>query len=117
MSRATHKQRESFAVAMAKELPDLSIEQVARLASLLMRQGSTYCRLQEETCGVEMTERQEKRHDRKEANVERRVTELCAPHNIRPVFEGDPRGHTIKLVMPSGRTDDWGHTGICVPTS
>lgn len=33
-----------------------------------------------------------------------------------PVFSGDPRGACVKLRVPSGKTDDWGQTGICVPT-
>lgn len=33
-----------------------------------------------------------------------------------PHFQGDPRGACVKLSVPSGKTDDWGRTGICVPT-
>ena len=47
--------------------------------------------------------------------LEDRVTALCAPHGIKPVFSGDPRGAVVKLKLPSGRTDDWGGTGVCVP--
>ena len=34
---------------------------------------------------------------------------------IVPVFQGDPRGAVLKLQVPSGKTNDWGRTGICVP--
>lgn len=33
-----------------------------------------------------------------------------------PVFSGDPRGSCVILPVPSGRTNDWGRAGICVPT-
>ena len=33
-----------------------------------------------------------------------------------PVFGGDPRGACVKLAVPSGRTDDGGQIGMCVPT-
>lgn len=33
-----------------------------------------------------------------------------------PIFNGDPRGACTKLRVPSGRTDDWGGEGVCVPT-
>jgi len=33
-----------------------------------------------------------------------------------PVFSGGPRGACVKIRVPSGATDDWGQTGICVPT-
>lgn len=44
-----------------------------------------------------------------------RVRELLAPFNIEPIFNGDPRGAVVKLKVPSGRTDDWGREGVCVP--
>ena len=34
---------------------------------------------------------------------------------IIPIFNGDPRGPSILLKMLSGRTNDWGQRGICVP--
>ena len=49
------------------------------------------------------------------AQREARIRTLLAPFNVVPVFSGDPRGAVVKLVVPSGRTDDWGETGLCVP--
>lgn len=51
-----------------------------------------------------------------ECRASDRITALLAPFNVTPVFQGDPRGACVKLRVPSGRTDDWGQTGICVPT-
>ncbi len=31
-------------------------------------------------------------------------------------FSGDPRGCTVKLILPSGEANDWGKEGWCVPT-
>lgn len=47
--------------------------------------------------------------------VEYRVTQLLAPYGIKPMFQGDPRGAVVKLQVPSGKTNDWRNTGICVP--
>lgn len=44
-----------------------------------------------------------------------RIEKLLAPYNVKPIFQGDPRGACVKLAVPSGKTDDWGRTGICVP--
>lgn len=41
----------------------------------------------------------------------------CKAVGMEPVFGGDPRGATVKIRVPSGRTNDWGRIGICVPTS
>ena len=51
----------------------------------------------------------------KEQQLRVRIEALLFPYNVRPVFQGDPRGAVVKLVVPSGRTDDWGQTGLCVP--
>lgn len=58
--------------------------------------------------------------------AERLIREWCArattDKDVRsfrefiPVFSGDPRGACVKLRVPSGKTDDLGRTGICVPT-
>ena len=50
-----------------------------------------------------------------EARTEARVLALLAPFNVVPVFNGDPRGAVLKLKVPSGRTNDWGRDGVCVP--
>jgi hypothetical protein len=35
---------------------------------------------------------------------------------FKPNFQGDPRGACVKLSVPSGKTNDMGREGICVPT-
>ena len=51
----------------------------------------------------------------RQEKLQARVTKLLAPYKVTPVFNGDPRGAVVKLKVPSGRTDDWGRTGVCVP--
>ncbi len=48
---------------------------------------------------------------------QREGAEMNATHEdgLGVVFDGDPRGTTVKVRVPSGKTDDWGQTGICVP--
>jgi hypothetical protein len=54
-------------------------------------------------------------HDRREP-IEEKITALCQKLGCEPLFQGDPRGCTVKLKLPSGNTDDWGKEGFCVPT-
>lgn len=65
------------------------------------------------TCAEQKTER-----------IERRIRQLVEsiPDTdagpISVVFSGDPRGCTVKLVMPgpyASLHNDWGHEGVCVP--
>ena len=55
------------------------------------------------------------RGDIKEARLQAQLEKVLAPYKVVPVFQGDPRGAVVKLKVPSGRTNDWGGTGICVP--
>lgn len=61
-----------------------------------------------------------------QARAERMIREWCgkavslssaiAGYKFVPIFQRDPRGACTKLRVPSGRTDDGNHEGICVPT-
>lgn len=46
----------------------------------------------------------------------RHITAALKPYGVVPDFQGDPRGACVKLKVPSGRTDDGGRIGLCVPT-
>jgi len=55
------------------------------------------------------------RGDVKEARLQHRLVKELEPYGITPVFQGDPRGAVVKLKVPSGKTNDWGREGVCVP--
>ena len=101
-------------------------------ARLLCRYGKTYAKVQEAVCnGVERTHcesnesfavrqaRHEQWTEKREAQLEKRIRAIVAElgDGFGVVFQGDPRGCTVKLTVPSGRTNDWGREGICVPTA
>lgn len=50
-----------------------------------------------------------------ETRSQERMIAYLKPYKIVPIFSGDPRGAVVKLRVPSGRTNDWGQTGVCVP--
>lgn len=77
----------------------------------IMRYAATCQRLAETACNRELTERE----IRKQENVQMDIIAICAPADISPDFNGDPRGAVVKLVVADGFTNDWGRTGICVP--
>jgi hypothetical protein len=58
------------------------------------------------------------RQERNEEKVCEQIRQRCHSlgEGFAPVFQGDPRGCCVKLKVPSGYTDDWGQTGLCVPT-
>jgi len=92
---------------------------IIETCGLICRHARTYARLQEQDCNVGLTDNERIR----EEGLQKRIADLCSRlplvdgKPIRPVFSGDPRGATIKLAIPDGRSDDWGAVGICVPNS
>lgn len=105
-----------FAGFMARELP--------RLSDVGRRQLLTYAkrhyRYQEMRCG-DGSQDQERNAELAELaeletpNLRALIEALIVPAGGGVVFGGDPRGCTVKITVPSGKTDDWGEDGICVP--
>ncbi len=113
--RATSKQRAEFYTSLQREYPNRNIDGVA---SKLLRLGSTSALYAERDCCDEYWCNEDPTRERKEESLERRILAACSElPGLIPDFSGDPRGHTLKLKTPSGYTDDWGQTGLCVPTS
>ena len=104
------RQREDFFFTMARECPDIAPSDVA----VILRLAATHGRIQEESCNGVEAERQA-RNEKTEHRVQRALIDLGQRFGFEPVFSGDPRGATVKLKVRSGRYDDWGQTGICVP--
>ncbi len=133
MSKATEKDRENFISKLYQHAGrDLGITETRHIAKIIMHNGATYSRIQEHACNApdarygqdeynarmqRMWERKSARLEAKEKRIEERVTKLCALLNCKPVFNGDPRGATIKIAFPDGYADDWGREGLCVPTA
>lgn len=96
---------------------------VERFARRLMRYGATLGRIAENQCNGYQTwdykwdEKAAKRDEAKALRIANKVIKLCEEFGCKPVFQGDPRGNTLKIQVPDGFTNDWGREGICVPTS
>ena len=103
---------DDFLSILLEELtPKHEPRQVVQLARWLVKKAKWHERMQCVRCNRYVSEVEEEREER----VESLVTDKLKPFNITPIFGGDPRGATIKLKLPSGRYNDWGGTGICVP--
>ena len=108
------KDRDEFVAIMAVE--GLPLEEIGRT----MRLATRYHRIQEDYCNGprngDWTQEWQDSLEHREQVIEVGLTQRRAFYNITPVFQGDPRGATVKLKVPSGKTNDWASEGICVPT-
>jgi len=140
-NRIPTKEREAFVRAMTEEVAKARgfvdcipiVDQVTLLARRILRWGHTHGRLAEEACNGDWPLRHTdqtawaKELERQQRRAERIIELGCFHLNeliygigidgpaFAPIFSGDPRGHTVKLRVPSGRSDSWG--GVGVPTS
>lgn len=97
--------------------------EIRKTCALIHRQAATYDLIQERWCNDDMGDKARARLEAKESRIEARITELVGdlPHTdegpIEIKFGGDPRGYTVKLVMPGSLEklhNDWGREGIGV---
>ena len=76
----------------------------------LHRYESTLHTISEKQCNDEMSEKEELRVSRKEENTENKVREIAEKLGFLVSFNGDPRGGSIRFVLPSGRSNNWDGT-------
>lgn len=81
-----------------------------RTAVKLLRYAATLHRLAVAQCNEPWTDAHETKVEQTRALVGRSL-----PVDFGAVHNRDPRGAVLKLKVPSGRTNDWGQEGICVP--
>lgn len=112
---AKQKDREEFIAIMQAEFPDRSTGEVLTMARQFMRYSATSNRLAETICSVDLGPAGNERIAREDEANDARIEALAAKWGMKAVLSGDPRGCTVKLQVPSGRTNDWGQEGICVP--
>jgi hypothetical protein len=92
---------------------DSSIRERAIRLVYLARQHD---RIQQHYCNDTLPNWKRLRTERREKRIEIEITHIAATFSATPIFQGDPRGATVKLALASGHTNDWGKTGYCVPT-
>lgn len=102
------KDREEFITIMVHEFPDRDVYEVIAMARNLMRKASTSERLANILCSVEMSEKRQARIEAEDERNDAAIKRICDAWGLVPVLSGDPRGYTVKVKLPSGRSNTWG---------
>ena len=122
-NRASRKEREEFVSLIMQHVEIGGWDGKFSLSQRLMRYGATYAGIQERQCNGHQDrqgywdEKAATKDERKEERIRDKVIKLCKEFDCVPEFQGDPRGATIKIMVPDGFTNDWAQVGICVPNS
>ena len=119
-ARVTRRGRD-LAHAIVEDYPDNQRADILRACSLIARHARTHKHLAEAQCNgfqdwrgnwdQAQADAAEKRSDAIEARILTLVQTWIDPY-ASAIFGGDPRGATVKIVLPSGRTNDFGREGI-----
>lgn len=83
------------------------IVNAAHELSRLGRAATTYARIQEIWCSVELSERQTAKLEQREQRLENLIKSIAASLELIAVFQGDPRGYTVRLKMSNWHEEDY----------
>jgi hypothetical protein len=75
----------------------------ARLAMILWRMGPYSSKLAENECNRELTEREKER----DSQMDARVVEIGKELGLKAYRQGDPRGWTIRVIVPRELANCW----------
>lgn len=102
----------------AVALPDRSARGIAMLAAEFIRRAALSQRIAERLCSVEMSEDEQARVEKRDERNDAAITKLCEDHGFRANLSGDPRGYTVKIILPTGAYNTAGGAseGYGVPT-
>lgn len=90
-------------LVLAQECPGrVRASEIERFLKLARQHG----RLAEWDCNVGLDARQERAKGRLEREMTTLAVTLWGLKGI--MFDGDPRGYTVKLLLPSGKHNTWG---------
>ncbi len=105
-------ERERFIDRISRELPACKPSQIDELIHL----AGEHNRLCEWACGTGSPNQEDEaiQAEREMPRLEKSISDLCEEMGCRDIFQHDPRGHTVKLRLPSGFVDDMEKTGLCV---
>ena len=102
---------ESTLVQMGREYPDYGAGYVVGKVGIIAKLAKRH-----ETACVNACNTGDEKYDRQIERIEAKLDSECAslfPGTVVKT-QRDPRGATVKLLPPSGATNDWGREGLCV---
>ena len=107
--------REDFLARLAVECtsPGCPLWLAMKEGRLILRNTRTLHMLAERDCNQGLSESERRR----QGALEDRVRMSCATLGLpSPMFNHDPRGAVVRLVLKSGYSDSFAGSGFCVPT-
>ena len=111
------EERERFVAAITRAYPNEREAVILNFVKQIIRLGRTSARFAEHACNRGLTPAEERRDERNDERI-KALCESLHPR-IKPIIGGDPRGYTVKLLLPTEEYNTWGgkESGWGVPGS
>jgi dsDNA-specific endonuclease/ATPase MutS2 len=77
------------------------------LLDRLHRYETSLHTINERWCNEEMSDKTVQSLEKREKNIEDKVKEISDKLGFSVSFNGDPRGGTIRFILPSGKSNNW----------
>ena len=113
--KRSNAQQPVFFATLAHEFPKVPPHFIAHIGQGLIHAARRQNRIACALCNGEINQDS---YDRRHRSIEKLVSVLVRdlPKFKGVIYQGDPRGAAIKLVLPSGNcSNDFGREGYCVP--
>ena len=102
----------AFAAALQAEKPKQPPHITAMDAVKIMHLGRRMATASVNLCNIP---NYQATYDGRATAIRVMLAAILKPYGARAITGGDPRGCTVKLKLRSGRTNDFGGEGYCVP--
>ena len=105
----------AYVAALAQHFKGYHPDVIAQNALKLRRQATRHAWYCLQACNRGLTDAEEAAQDKLEAAMAAHVSANFS--GVRVEFQHDPRGATVKLILPDGRSNSFAGGYWCVPTS
>jgi len=110
-TNAQWKERENTISCFVQETQNagsnINVRDIENLCDKLHRYETSLHRISEIQCSVEMSEREENRLAKKEESINKKVRDIAELMRFQVRINGDPRGGSIRFLLPSKRSNGW----------
>ena len=101
-----------FVATLQMEMPNQAPQITVHDAKAIMRLGQFHASAAVHLCNVP---NYREKYSARASHVVVKLREILKRYGATATVGGDPRGCTVKLILRSKRTNDFGGEGYCVP--
>lgn len=107
MNKKQFEERNQTITQFLFERPLYHYRDMESIVDRLHRYETTLHTINERWCNEEMSDKTTAKLEKHEKSIEDKVRKIAGELEFKVTFQGDPRGGTIRFILPSGRSNNW----------